>query len=249
MIALENETILIDMHTHVLPEIDDGAADEAMAFAMLKKAYIQGTRVLVATPHYHCRIEEGWEEKRQAAYHMVCNMAQEIGKDFQVLLGAELFYESELLEELKENDDLTLNHTRSILIEFPWDVNYLYIKNAMQSLQGMGYIPVLAHAERYTTLMRIDRVEELSDMGVKIQVNADSIMGKNGWRLKRHLMQLMRQDLIDLVSTDAHDITKRSPEWYSCVKYLNRKMGSDYCKKVCHDNARELLCCDAFDSV
>ncbi|MDO5785897.1 MAG: hypothetical protein Q4P20_12635 [Eubacteriales bacterium] len=237
--------MLIDIHTHILPGIDDGAADETIAFQMLKRAYEEGTGILVATPHYHCHMGGSWEEKRQAAYDRVCHMAAEISPDLQILLGAELFYESGLLEDLKSGKYLTLNHTHAILVEFPLDVRYLYIKNAILSLQSIGYSPVLAHVERYSALANVDRVEELADMGVKIQVNADSVTGKNGWRLKKRMMQLMREDLIDLVATDTHDLIRRPPGMQSCEKYLNRKMSSDYCKKVCQDNALKLLFCEA----
>ncbi|MDO4174413.1 MAG: hypothetical protein Q4D42_06580 [Eubacteriales bacterium] len=241
--------MFIDMHTHVLPKIDDGAADAEAAFQMLKKSYEEGVKILVATPHYHCQAGEDWEERRQTAYRQVCDMAAQIGSDMQILLGAELFYESQLLEELKRTNNLTLNHTKFVLVEFSLDVNYLYIKNAMRALQAIGYFPVLAHVERYPALTRIDRIEELADMGIKIQVNAESVTGKNGWHLKRHLMKLMRQDLIDLVATDAHDTEKRPAGMHACVKYLTRKMGVDYCQKVCESNAQHLLFCETCGGV
>ena len=233
--------MLIDIHTHILPGMDDGAAGEAMSFQMLRDAYKTGSTLLVATPHYHCSARSDWEEKRRTAYELVCDMAQQISPDFHILLGAEVFYESALLEQLKHGKDLALHHTRAILIEFSPDVNYLYIKNAVLALQSMGYVPVLAHIERYAALMRMDRVEELSDMGAKLQVNASSVMGKHGWKIKRYLMQLMRNGWIDLVATDAHNVTDRPIGMADCAKYLTRKLGADDCRSVCHDNAWALL--------
>lgn len=231
----------IDIHTHILPGIDDGAADEEIAFAMLKKAYEEGTKVLVATPHYRHGFKDSWEEKRRSAWETVCNMAAEISPDLQILLGAELFFESGILKDLEDRRELTLNHTRSVLIEFSMDTSYLYIKNAVLNLQGMGYVPILAHVERYSALARMERVRELVDMGVKIQANSDSVTGKNGWGIKRYLKKLMHEDLIDLVATDAHDLDRRPPGMDSCARYLDRKMGAGYSQMVCGDNAGKLL--------
>lgn len=241
--------MIIDIHTHILPGIDDGAADEVTAFQMLKKAHNAGTQILVATPHYHCHIGDRWKEKRRVAYEKVCRMAAEISSELQILEGAELFYESGLLTELKNGKALTLNHTRAILVEFSFDARYLDIKNAILALQSIGYLPILAHIERYPSLVPIDRVEELVDMGVKIQVNADSVTGKNGWRLKKQMLRLMREDLVDLVATDTHDLIQRPPEMQTCVKYLTRKMGEAYCRKVCWDQAYQLLGCSAHSKV
>ena len=237
--------MLIDIHTHILPGMDDGAAGEAISFQMLKQAYQEGTTLLVATPHYHCHVGSDWMEKRQTAYTALCDIAAHISPELNILLGAEVFYESALTEQLKHGKELTLNHTCAILVEFSPDVNYLYMKNAFLKLQSMGYVPVLAHIERYAALERIDRVEELSDMGVKMQVNAGSVIGKHGRKIKRYLLQLMREDLIDLVATDAHNVTDRPTGMAACVKYLTRKMGAEYCQTVCHDNAWALLMQDA----
>lgn len=232
---------MIDIHTHILPEIDDGAANEETAFQMLRKAYEEGTKVLVATPHYHHGMDFSWEEKRQSAWKDMCSMAAEISSDLQILLGAEIFYESGILEDLKSGKPLSLNHTRAVLVEFSMDTSYVYIKNAVLNLQGIGFLPILAHIERYPALARIERVEELVDMGMKVQANADSITGKNGWRIKRYLMKLMQEELIDFAATDAHDLKRRPPGMDSCMKYLERKVGSEYSRRLCTDNAKRLL--------
>lgn len=233
--------MLIDIHTHILPGIDDGAADDKMAFEMLQRAYEEGTRVLIATPHYHHGCKALWEDKRQSAWETVRSMAAEIGPDLQILLGAELFFESGILEDLRDGKKLTLNNTRSVLIEFSVDTSYVYIKNAILNLQGMGYIPILAHVERYSALARMERVKELVDMGVKIQANSDSVIGKNGWRIKRYLMKLMQEELIDLIASDAHDLSRRPPGMDTCIKYLSRKLEAEYSRMIFEDNAKILL--------
>lgn len=237
---------MIDIHTHILPGIDDGAADEEMAFRMLRKAYEEGTKVLVATPHYHHGMDWSWEEKRQSAWENLCSMAADIGSDLQILLGAEIFYESGILEDLKNQRALSLNRTRAILVEFSMDTSYVYIKNAVLNLQAMGWIPVLAHIERYPALARIERVEEMADMGVGLQANADSITGKNGWKIKRYLMKLLQEELIDFVATDAHDLKRRPPGMEYCANYLKRKLGSEYFRKLCIDNAKRMLEMESF---
>lgn len=86
-------------------------------------------------------------------------------------------------------------------------------------------------------------------MGAKIQVNADSVTGKHGWRLKKQMLRLMREDLVDFVATDTHDLEQRPPEMQTCVKYLTRKMGEAYCRKVCWEQACQLLGCDMHSKI
>lgn len=234
--------MIIDMHTHILPHVDDGAADNETTFHMLQRAQEEGTDVLIATPHFcHGMDGERWKTKRDAAWKLACEMAQDVDKELHLLLGAEVYMESGIRQDLEADVPLTMNGSDAILIEFSTSANYRYIKNMVLMLLGMGYEPVLAHIERYHALSKIQYIQELSEMGAKMQANADSILGHSGWKTKRYLLRLLDHRLIDMVASDAHDMQHRMPGMKKCVKYLHKKLDSAYCEQLFGEQARQVF--------
>lgn len=232
---------MFDLHCHILPGVDDGAKDKKESEKMLKMAYRQGIRKIVATPHYYCGMEEGELEKRAAAYQWLCSLAAQISSELEIYPGAELYYESGILDELKVGRVPTLNNTTYVLVEFPVNIDYNYIFHAVQNLQYTGFRPVLAHIERYDALRNEERVSALVDSGAYMQVNAGSVSGKNGWSTKRYLLRLMKSNLIHLIGTDAHDPDRRQPLMQDCINYIDRKMGRDYRDRICYDNPSRIV--------
>ena len=231
--------MIIDMHTHILPHVDDGAADKETTLRMLQQAYAEGTDILIATPHFRHGMDAArWDARRHAAWETTCSMAKEIHEDFQILLGAEVYMESGIRKDLEAGVPLTMPGSDAILIEFSMSANYRYIKNMVLMLLAMGYEPILAHVERYQAILKVQHVEELSQMGVQIQANADSVLGDSGWKTKRYLNRLLKQRLIDMIGSDAHNMQHRPPGMEKCRKYLNRKLNSTYCEQLFGENAR-----------
>lgn len=232
---------MFDLHCHILPGVDDGAKDKKESEKMLRIAYKEGIRKIVATPHYYCGMEAGELEKRTAAYQWLCSRAAEVSSDMEIYLGAEIYYESGILDELKMGRVPTVNDTRYVLVEFPVNIDYNYIFHAVQNLQYIGFRPVLAHIERYDALQREERVSSLVDSGVYMQVNASSVSGKNGWSTKKYLLRLMKLDLIHLIGTDAHSSAKRQPLMRDCINYIDKKMGRSYRDRICYDNPARIV--------
>lgn len=231
--------MVIDMHTHILPHMDDGAKDTDMTRQMLQKSYAEGTEMVIATPHFcHGMDRKRWEAKRQTAWEATCRIAEEIHPDFRIVLGAEVYMESGIRKDLEAGVPLTMHGSDAILIEFSTSANYMYIKNMVLMLLGMGYEPILAHVERYHALSKMQHIQELSQMGAKMQANADSILGHSGWRTKRYLLRLLDHELIDMIGSDAHNMQHRPPGMEKCRKYLNRKLDSAYCEQLFGENAR-----------
>ena len=232
---------MFDLHIHILPGVDDGAKDKKESEEMLRIAYREGIRKIVATPHYCCRMKEEELEKRVVAYRWLCSKAAEISSEIEIYLGAELYYESGILEELKQGRAPTLNHTRYVLTEFSVSADYNYIFHAVQNLQYAGYRPVLAHIERYDALQKEERISALVDSGAYMQVNAGSVSGRNGWSTKRYLLRLMKSDLIHLIGTDAHSSVGRQPLMKECADYIDKKMGQKYRNRICYDNPSRII--------
>ena len=237
----ELKFMLIDVHNHSMPGVDDGSQDSDMTFQMLQMAYEEGIRDIILTPHYKSAMEKETTQKRYAGYRRACLLAGKVSPRLKLYLGEELYYDSKMIQRLREGRALTLNGTQYVLVEFPFYVDYPYIRQAVRDLWAAGYFPVLAHIERYEALKKMERVEELVELGAYIQVNAGSVTGKAGFWTKHYLLKLIRNNLVHLVGTDAHNVSSRPPQMAECAAYLKKKAGSGKALKLCSRNARKIL--------
>lgn len=233
---------IIDIHCHILPGVDDGSSDMDMTREMLRTAWNEGITAMIATPHYRRGYADTPASKLAQVYQQVVREAQQIHPDFRIYLGNELFSSYELPEQLENGQVLTMSNTRYVLVEFLPSVEYAQLSQAMRKLQMSGYRPILAHAERYGCLLKEPYlVEELTDMGFYIQVNAMSVTGENGHAVKKFVKKLLKYELIHFLGTDAHSMGRRRPAMQKCVAYIEKKCGEDYAARIARDNALRLL--------
>ena len=176
----------IDMHCHILPGVDDGAKDLAETKKMLEIAYAEGIRCIIATPHHHPHRGKAPAEKLRERAKLVREAAHEIDERFRVYLGTEVYFGQDVADKLKEGKILSMNRREYVLVEFPPSQTYSYIRQGIQQLQFAGYEVILAHVERYHCIAEnVELAEELYDMGVNLQVNADSITGGSGRKIRK----------------------------------------------------------------
>ncbi len=227
---------LADLHYHALPGVDDGAPDFETALAMLSISYAEGVRAICLTPH---RGPKGRmrREERIAAFEELSRIAKEKFPELAVYLGEELWLDSSTAEELKSGEAATLGGTPYVLLEFPTAVSYEVINHALHRLQTMGYTPVLAHAERYGTLLRHPYlVRELRDMRALIQVNAYAIASRPGFRVRHFVRWLLRERLVDAVASDAHDALRRPPALLAAYRKTEKLCGAEYARAIFYTN-------------
>ena len=233
---------IIDVHCHILPGVDDGSSNMDMTREMLRLAWSEGITAMIATPHYRRGYADTPVNKLIEAYYQVVQEAQRIHPDFRIYLGNELFSSHELPERLEKGQVLTMSNTRYVLVEFLPSVEYAQLTASLRKLQMNGYRPIVAHAERYGCLLKDPYlVEELTDMGFYIQVNAMSVTGENGFSVKKFVKKLMKYELVHLLGTDAHSMGRRRPEMKKCVAYIEKKYGEKYARQIAWDNAVRLL--------
>ena len=233
----------IDIHSHILPGVDDGAQSMKEALEMLRMAEAEGVSCVIATPHYkQGRYRADKKELLDRLKALRKEVRQE-GIGIRLHLGTEIFYRSGLEEKLIGEELSTLNGTDFLLLEFSPFEEYLYIRNAMEELLGMGYCPVAAHVERYQCLAReAEKVKELRDMGCRIQVNTGSITGENGLAARHFVWKLLKRELVDYLGTDAHNTKNRRPAMKRCAELLYKKCSPAYADGLLFENAyRELL--------
>lgn len=233
-----------DIHSHILPHMDDGAENMAESMEMLRIAAGEGISWIIATPHYKSgrfRADGGAVREKLAQLQ---EAADAEGLNIKLYPGTEIYYRSELEEKLDRKYLCTMNDTDYILVEFSPFEDYIYIRNAINAVFGMGYRPILAHVERYQSMLQdIHRVEDIKSIGCSIQVNAGSIAGDYGFKAKHFTHKLLKRKLVDYIGTDAHNTGKRSPDMRRCADILYKKCDRMYAEEILFGNARRYLHC------
>lgn len=230
----------IDMHCHILPGVDDGAKNLKDTEQMLKIAYQEGIRAIVATPHHHDRRGKASIQQLNCQLQKVKELIQEMNINMKIYPGMEVFFVQEILEELDQGTIATIGKSSYILIEFSPEAPFSYIQRAVQEVQMKGYRVIIAHVERYSCLTKnIDKIRSLVEMGAYIQVNASSIIG--GFTIKHFIKSIMKEHLVHLVGTDAHDTEYRPPAIKKAAVYVERKHGHDYMEQIFWENGIAVL--------
>lgn len=233
--------MIIDIHSHILPGIDDGAKDIEETKEMLDIAVEEGIRAIVATPHYDVGIEEEFFSRYEEAYQEVLQYIAAHEIPIKLYRGNEVYFTESVPERLQDGAIHTINNTRYVLVEFSMGAGYMQIENAFRNLLNSGYWPILAHVERYPSLRNLKKLQELVQIGVYIQANTNAIVGKDGWNTKRFCHQLLKNSLIHVIGTDAHGSCHRRPKMKECIDYIDKKYGQDYRKWLIEDNSRRIL--------
>lgn len=232
----------VDIHCHIVPHIDDGARSSTQALRMIDIAYKNGIRAMIATPHYEVGKYDNNIDEIQKQFSKIKDLALKKYRDFKLYLGNEIFYSYGVVNNLEEGKIFTLADSKYVLVEFSPNDKYKYISESLYELVNNGYIPVLAHAERYEEVMEdIDNVERLVDAGVYIQINAHTIAGKYGHGIRRRVMKMIKNDLVHFIGTDTHSDRHRSPDLEECIKYLNKKTDEETVVRLLSTNPQKII--------
>lgn len=232
----------IDIHSHILPQIDDGAENFDVSMAMLRVAYADGIKNIILTPHYKPGHHNAGQEKIHALVRQLRQKMEKEGMDISLYAGNEFYYHDGMFRELEENRACTMAGSSYVLIEFGPMERFGYIRNGLYEALAHGLKPILAHVERYSNILgKPDRVEELLHLGSCIQVNAGSIMGKTGFTVKQFTKHLLKDRLVNFVATDAHNADKRKPELAGCGNYISRKYGESYAAALLYENPLHVI--------
>lgn len=232
----------IDIHSHILPQIDDGAKNIDISKKMLCIAQQNGIRSMILTPHHKPMHYSAGPRTIKSLTGELQNMADREGIEIRLYTGNEIYYRSDILEILKERKALTLADSMYVLIEFSPMDGFDYIRNGIYQVLSGGYRPILAHVERYGSIAAsMERVREIVNMGCYIQINAGSIMGQYGFGTKKFTRQILKQGLVHFIATDAHDDVKRKPCLSDCVKYISKKFGKECAGRIFNENPQKII--------
>lgn len=234
--------ILMDIHSHILPGVDDGSKDIEMSMQMVEEAYAQGVRTMIATPHYYPGHSNCAGTKLKSIYEDTKARISERYPDFTLLLGNEIYYKKDVIALLKEGRIHTMAGTRYVLIEFSVTADFRYLYDAVYQCVNAGFFPIIAHVERYRCLLdKEGKLGELIRAGAYIQVNAENF-GK-GWfcSSRKRVMSLIRAGLVHFLGSDCHNMQTRRPDLSAAVQYLRKKETDALCKELLEENPQKLL--------
>lgn len=215
------DRIVVDMHAHILPAVDDGARSLEESCALLERAFSQGVRAVIATPHNSRRISTATlREKLAQVGEEFCGRHP----DFKLYAGQEILFHEEMAGRLKGGELLTLADSRYILVEFDTGISYGSLYRGIRSLTSAGYWPILAHMERYGCLRQEKNLTDLTGSGCLFQMNYESLQGS---RFKAEVRWCRRQVLkggIHLLGTDMHRMDYRPPDLADALGWLEGHM-------------------------
>ena len=238
---------MIDIHSHIVFDVDDGPRDLADSRALLEESYRQGVRTTISTSHRRKGMFETPENKIAEHFKLVQEIAKEISDDLTVLYGAEIYYTSDVLDKLEEKIIPSLADTRYALIEFSMTTPYKEIHTALSNVLRLGITPVVAHIERYHCLENDEKkVRDLIDMGCYMQINSSSVLksklfGDKYKFMKKRARFFLEKDLVHFVASDMHNLDDRPPYMQEAYQIISKKYGVAYAEQLFKKNQEILL--------
>lgn len=230
---------MIDIHNHSLFGVDDGARTIEDTKQMLMFARSQGITQIILTPHYRPGMFEYPSEKVHQNFEQVKKAASDI--NIEVFLGCEYHTDSQMIEHFNGGRCETLGDSDYVLTEYSHNSEYSYIMQNTQRVLSCGYIPVIAHVERYQCLFSMPkRLEELQRAGAYIQLNADSVLGCTGFRMKQFCKKVLKNEWADIIASDAHNMSDRPNRLSQCYEYIEKKFDEDYAKLLFEQNPGQI---------
>ncbi len=233
---------MIDFHTHILPNIDDGATDVMMSAEMLQMEFSQGVTTVVATPHYsfdRISVDE-FLTRRKDSYNNIIKHINENSIDSpKIILGAEVKL-SPHISKREGLEKLCIGDTNVILVEMPyssWGEGWVF-DEIFSILVSRKLTPVIAHLDRYICKRKdYEKVKKLFRMNLNVQVDLDRYPER---RSKKVIDKLIKENHVQIVGTDCHDVSSRSPKLKEKLELIRKKHGTKI-TDVFMENALKLV--------
>lgn len=231
-----------DIHQHIISGIDDGASGFEETIKMFKEAKANGISNIIATPHAAPGLEPFDLMKFFENFNAARSWLKENNFPIRLYRGAELFYTDATVRMLNEGRIPTLAGTKYVLIEFSPDAPFETLSSAAVKLGGAGYEPIFAHVERYRSLRKIQNMRILrEELQVLMQVNARTILKPLNIFEKIWLRRVLKNGLVDIVASDAHNTDTRKNVLYESWKALSEAFGKEEADRLYNKNPMRIL--------
>ena len=234
---------MIDVHSHVLFGVDDGAKTIEESIEILKDLKKVGYSDIILTPHYikdskyTSNVLENEKKLKKLKKALIKNNI-----DINIYLGNEIYIDKDIDDLLDVNKITSLNSTDFLLIELPLSGEYPEYLDIFGYLISKGYEVILAHPERYVSIQKnFKKIYELEKLGVYFQCNLDSIIGKYGDDAKNTMIRMLEEKKVTFLGTDIHQKKEDYATWVVAKALILNYISEDELKDILYNNAKALI--------
>ncbi len=225
---------MVDIHSHILPYVDDGANSTDSAMELLKMAEYSGTSAIVLTPHSN--LYEDSKNLREEMKMVFDAFVQKIDRTkigINVYLGGEIFCNDEAVTLAQQRLLPTINGSRFLLVEFDFYASLGYMIDKLKRLSALGYVPIVAHPERYDCVKsRINSGLDIMNCGALLQINKGSLIGDFGIGARDTAFELINHRLAQFVASDAHSPSGRNTDMELAFDIVRENFGDKTATKL-----------------
>lgn len=226
---------MIDIHTHFMYGVDDGSKNIIMTRELLSISSFQGVKMLFLTPHVNSSVSKQKLNEYNEKFIEISKIADSFG--IKCFLGAEIYISFRIPNIDFEKH--VMGQSNALLIEFSTFLETPILDHAYNLIKK-GFKIIIAHVERYEYLSFNDIVD-LKKMGVFLQVNASSLIKKGKSKHLKRAWDYIKNDLVDFVASDSHNISSRRPNMNAAYKLVKKKLGEKRAKDLFYNNALKNL--------
>jgi protein-tyrosine phosphatase len=240
-----------DIHTHLIPELDDGPASLQETLQMLRIAYEGGTRAMVATPHMFfdmfpgidmARVKDAFARTVEAIRQKAAEAEHSFVSEMELALGSENYASPEFTEALARNCAIPINGGRYLLVEFSPFLPFSMVEVVLKRVVQASYIPIVAHTERILPVQeKPGRVLKLAHQGCVFQVNASSFMDIATNRLRKTAQSLASEGCLHVIASDAHGARRRPPCLGEVYQKVSGRYGRDHADRWMWENPKAII--------
>lgn len=229
---------MIDFHSHILPQTDDGSISLEETINILKEAKQVGFTKIISTSHYLDGYYESNEDERS---NLLEKIKQE-NVEIELYLGSEIYVSENMIDFLRERKASSINNSRYVLFELPMGTETVLAKEMIYRLIENNYVPVIAHPERYSYVQdNLEYVEDLLQMGAMFQANYGSIIGLYGKKAEKTVKKLLKENLIQFLGSDVHREEHVYVLMPKILKKLKKIISSEKLEELTETNPQKVL--------
>lgn len=235
---------MVDLHIHIMPDVDDGAQDYEDSIDMAEIALNCGIHTICATPHANQmgRYENFYMPDLSRRYERLQEILHENALPLKILKGQEIMATEDMIQKILDGRLISLNKTQYYLVEFPFGASPDWITERLEEILRIGATPLIAHVERYHCVQYDSGyVYDWIQMGCATQMNKGSIMGRFGKRVQQVCIPLLNYELIHCMASDAHGASRRTPWMQDAYEIIERNFDTDYAERLFDRNPRRIL--------
>jgi protein-tyrosine phosphatase len=230
---------MVDIHSHILPGLDDGAETLEESLAMLKIAAEAGTTDIVATPHANTE----FTFQPDLVAQKLAELSAAAGDSIRIHTGCDFHLQYENIQDaLEQPVKYTINHKNYLLVEFSDLMIFNTTGDIFYQLRSAGMVPVVTHPERNGLLQkRFEALNQWVEEGACLQVTAQSFLGRFGKHAREYAEKLMKAGLVHFVASDAHGTKDRTPDMREAFEYVSGRYGAKRAEQLFELNPRAAL--------